>query len=92
MGNADHTSNIDPAVVTSLQDYLTEAKSGPELGGITGELYVDSIKIDVAASRGWGVAFTRTLPNGKTATQRIAGQDVTTPAATGAIQLLLKAA
>lgn len=83
MGTLTSALIVDPTVASKVQDYLTEAESGPEHGGIAGELRVGDVKLDVCASRGWGVQFTRTLPTGEKLSRKLEG--VFTVEAAGAV-------
>jgi hypothetical protein len=57
-------ATLAPQVATRVQTYIDEALEGPEKGGIAGNIRISDTDIEVLASRGWGVSFTRKLPSG----------------------------
>lgn len=83
---------VDPTIAQRVQEFLTEATSGPERGGISGELVVGDVKVDVAASRDWGVLFTRELPCGSVVTEKLNMPDLSLTSAGEAIGRLARAA
>lgn len=89
MGNS---TAIDTAAVTRVNEFLDEAISGPDKGGVAGDVHIGGVTIEAVASRGWGVEFSRHLPSGATARERLTGDDLTIVAASTAIGKLLNAA
>lgn len=85
-------SGIDPMIATRIKEYLEEALNGPEKGGIAGDLLVGQVKVEAIASRGWGVQFSRELPNGDKALEHLRGADLTIDGAGAALGKLLHAA
>lgn len=92
MGNTARTTDLDPTIATRVQEYVTEALTGPLKGGLAGELRVGSVVLDAAASRDWGVQFSRSLPGGTIAQERLAGPEISVSHAGAAISRLLQAA
>lgn len=80
---------LPPAVVDRLAEFVTEATSGPDKGGIAGQVRVGDRVVELAASRGWGVQVSTGSGPG-TRTERV-GQDATVPAVVAAIGRVLAA-
>lgn len=63
---------------------IREATNGPERSGVSAAISIGGARIDVSASRGWGVQFTRALPGGRVERCHLAGDELTIERATAA--------
>lgn len=93
MSNTTTTRNLfDAPTRGHVSEFIEEALSGPERGGITREIVIGGEVIDFAASRGWGVQIARKSANGEVLVKHLTGEALTLDAAEAAVQSLLAVA
>lgn len=77
-----------PAPAVDLHDTVTtfihEATHGPEKSGLSATIHSGGIPIEMSASRGWGVQFSRVMPDGRVERRHLAGEALTIEAAAAA--------
>ena len=84
---------VESAATAKLADtvtrFLEEARTGPLHSGLTETINVLGTTIEMAASRDWGIRFTRALPDGSSEFRHLAGDDLTLEKAAAAYAELL---